>query len=81
LELYLLRHGQSAKNTGQGRGSRGNTRNIGLTEDGKKEIARIAKSMKRFKITFDTILTSPLNSAMQTTRIFSSTFKMKSNVM
>lgn len=81
MELYLLRHGESAKNAGQGRGSKSSTRNPGLTEDGKKEITRIAKSIRRFKITFDMILTSPLNSAAQTAKIISSTFKMKSNVI
>jgi len=81
LELYLLRHGESAKNSGRGRGSKGSTRNPGLTEDGRIEITRIAKSIRRFKITFDMILTSPLNSATQTAKIISSTFKMKSNVI
>ena len=79
MELYLLRHGESAKNTGQSRGSKGSNRNPGLTENGKKEITRIAKSIKRFKIKFDTILTSPLNSATQTAKIISSTLKMKGN--
>ena len=50
MELYLLRHGESAKNAGRGRGSKGSNRNPGLTENGKKEITRIAKSIKRFKI-------------------------------
>ena len=81
MELYLLRHGESAKNAGQSRGSKSNNRNPGLTENGKKEITRIAKSIKRFKITFDTILTSPLNSATQTAKIISSTFKMKGNIV
>ena len=81
MELYLLRHGESAKNAGQSRGSKSSNRNHGLTENGKKEITRIAKSIKRFKITFDTILTSPLNSATQTAKIISSTFKMKGNIV
>ena len=81
MELYLLRHGESAKNAGQGRGSKSSNRNPELTENGKKEITRIAKSIKRFKIAFDTILTSPLNSAAQTAKIISSTFKMKGNIV
>ena len=81
MELYLLRHGESAKSTRHGRGSNGGVRNPGLTEDGKKEITRIAKSIRRFKITFDTILTSPLDSATQTAKIISSTFKMKGNII
>ncbi len=81
MELYLLRHGESAKNAGQGGGSKSSNRNPELTENGKKEITRIAKSIKRFKITFDTILTSPLNSAKQTAKIISSTFKMKGNIV
>ena len=81
MELYLLRHGESAKNAGQGRGSKRSNKNPGLTENGKKEITRIAKSIKRFKIAFDTILTSPLNSATQTAKIISSTFKMKGNIV
>ena len=80
MELYLLRHGESAKNS-VSRGSKGDARNPGLTEDGKKEITRIAKSIRRFKITFDTILTSPLDSANQTAKIISSTFKMKGNII
>ncbi len=56
MELYLLRHGESIKNAGQGRGSKSKNGNPGLTENGKKEIIRIAKSIKKFKITFDIIL-------------------------
>jgi phosphohistidine phosphatase len=68
MELYLLRHGESIKNAGQGRGSKSKNGNPGLTENGKKEITRIAKSIRKFKITFDIILTSPLNSAAQTAK-------------
>ena len=81
MELYLLRHGESAKNADQSRGSKSSNRNPGLTENGKKEITRIAKSIKRFKITFDTILSSPLNSATETSKIISSIFKMKGNIV
>ena len=81
MDLYLLRHGESGITANQSRGSKSSNRNPGLTEDGKKEITRIAKSIKRFKITFDTILTSPLNSATQTAKIISSTFKMKGNIV
>ena len=81
MELYLLRHGESAKNAGQGGGSKSSNRNPELTENGKKEITRIAKSIKRFEITFDTILSSPLNSATETSKIISSTFKMKGNIV
>ena len=77
----MLRHGEPEKNIGQGRRSKNGSRNPGLTEDGKKEIIRIAKSMKRFKITFDTILTSPLNSATQTAEIVSNVFKMKNKMI
>ena len=79
MDLYLLRHGESGKTANQSGGSKSSSRNPGLTEDGKKEITRIAKSIKRFKITFDTILTSPLNSTTQTAKIISSTLKMKVN--
>ena len=79
MDFYLLRHGESGKTANQSGGSKSSSRNPGLTEDGKKEITRIAKSIKRFKITFDTILTSPLNSATQTAKIISSTLKMKGN--
>ena len=81
MELYLLRHGESIKNTGQGRGSKSRNGNPGLTENGKKEITRIAKSIKKFKITFDIILTSPLSPATQTAKIISSIFKMKGNIV
>ena len=81
MELYLLRHGESIKNAGQGRGSKSKNGNPGLTENGKKEITRIAKSIRKFKITFDIILTSPLNSAAQTAKIISTIFKMKDNTV
>lgn len=81
MELYLLRHGESAKVAGLSRGSKVSTGNSGLTETGRKEITRIAKSIKRFNTTFDVILTSPLNSAMQTAKIISNTFKMKNKIV
>jgi phosphohistidine phosphatase len=79
MELYLLRHGESIKGAGLSLGT--TSRNSGLTENGKKEITRIAKSIKRFNVKFDAILTSPLNSAMQTAKIISSTFKLKDGLI
>jgi len=79
MDLYLLRHGESGKTANQSGGTKNSSRNHGLTEDGKKEITRIAKSIKRFKISFDTILTSPFNSTTQTAKIISNTLKMKVN--
>lgn len=81
MELYLLRDGESAKDAGQSTGPKNSNRNPGLTENGKKEITRIAESIKRFNTTFDAILASPLDSAMQTAKIISSTFKMKDNII
>ena len=81
MELYLLRHGESAKIAGFSRGFKVSNGNSGLTENGRKEITRIAKSIKRFNTTFDVILTSPLNSAMQTAKIISNTFKMKNKIV
>lgn len=79
MELYLLRHGESIKGAGLSLGT--TSRNSGLTENGKKEITRMAKSIKRFNVKFDAILTSPLNSAMQTAKIISSTFKIKDGMV
>lgn len=81
MELYLLRDGESAKDAGQSTGLKNSNRNTGLTENRKKEITRIAKSIKRFNTTFDAILASPLDSAMQTAKIISSTFQMKDNII
>jgi broad specificity phosphatase PhoE len=44
MELYLLRHGESIKSAGLSHGTNSG-RNPGLTENGKKEITRIAKSI------------------------------------
>lgn len=80
MELYVLRHGEPIKGAGLSHGTTSG-RNPGLTDNGEKEITRIAKSIKKLKITFDTILTSPLNSATQTAKIVSSIFKMKGNTV
>ena len=71
----MLRHAESIKGAGLSLGT--TSRNSGLTENGKKEITRMAKSIKRFNVKFDAISTSPLNSAMQTAKIISSTFQNK----
>ena len=81
MELYLLRHGEQVKGAGLSHSSKVSNPNSGLTEIGRNEITRIAKSIKRFNTTFDVILTSPLNSAMQTAKIISNTFKMKYKIV
>jgi broad specificity phosphatase PhoE len=55
MELYVLRHGEPIKGAGLSHGTISG-RNPGLTENGKKEIIRIAKSIKKFKIIFDALL-------------------------
>ncbi|MGA9844573.1 MAG: hypothetical protein WBQ25_19910 [Nitrososphaeraceae archaeon] len=48
MELYLLRHGEQIKGAGLSHSSKVSNGNSGLTENGRNEITRIAKSIKNW---------------------------------
>ncbi|HEV8293683.1 MAG TPA: phosphohistidine phosphatase SixA [Tepidisphaeraceae bacterium] len=74
MKLFLLRHGLA----GERDPSRYPTDAVRpLTTDGKHEILRIAKRLRREKIRFDLIISSPYTRARQTAEIVARIYKMK----
>lgn len=66
MDLYLLRHGRAGQSPG---GFDDSARP--LTAEGKKEIRNAARFLKKRKIRFDAIATSPLVRARETAEIVS----------
>jgi len=76
MELFLFRHGEAGKRLQSG--SKDFDRP--LTSIGQKEIENISISLKKLKINFDRIITSPLKRAHQTAIIISNVFAMEDRV-
>lgn len=64
MEIYLLRHAIAAPRTGLGDDSK-----RPLTRKGADKMRRIAKGMRRLKLDFDLVLSSPYLRAKQTAEI------------
>ncbi|MGA7898811.1 MAG: phosphohistidine phosphatase SixA [Nitrososphaeraceae archaeon] len=75
MELFLIRHGEAGKRLQSG--SKDFDRP--LTSTGQKEVESISISLKKLKINFDRIITSPLKRAHQTAVIVSNVFVMEDN--
>jgi phosphohistidine phosphatase len=73
LELYVLRHGEAAKNIQSGPSASDLDRP--LTISGKKEVEEISYFLKNLNIKFSLIISSPLKRAHQTAFIVSKIFK------
>ena len=73
MELFLFRHGEAGKRLQSG--SKDFDRP--LTSTGQKEIESISISLKKLKINFDRIITSPLKRAHQTAVIVSNVFAIE----
>ncbi len=71
-EIYVLRHGIAIE-----RGTRGYTKDSDrpLTPEGCKKMRRIARMLRRFKLSFDLILSSPYVRARQTAEIVAKVLK------
>ncbi|MDX2098173.1 MAG: phosphohistidine phosphatase SixA [Leptolyngbyaceae cyanobacterium bins.59] len=67
-ELYIIRHGLAAD-----RGSWANDKERPLTEEGDRKTRQVAQRLREFKVSFETVLTSPLVRALQTAAILSET--------
>lgn len=76
MELFLFRHGEAGKRLQSG--SKDFDRP--LTSTGQKEIESISISLKKLKINFDRIITSPLKRAHQTAVIVSNVFAIEDRV-
>ena len=76
MELYLFRHGEAGKRLQSG--SKDFDRP--LTSTGQKEVEGISLSLKKLKINFDRIITSPLKRAHQTAIVVSNVFVMEDRV-
>lgn len=75
MELFLFRHGEAGKRLQSG--SKDFDRP--LTSTGQKEVESISILLKKLKINFDRIITSPLKRAHQTAVIVSNVFVMEDN--
>jgi phosphohistidine phosphatase len=72
MDLFILRHGKAGQSSGNGGDS---TRK--LTKAGRSEIREVARWMKKKKIRFDCIATSPLTRAHQTAEIVAKLLSLK----
>jgi phosphohistidine phosphatase len=65
-EIYILRHGIAVE---RGTGTYAKDSERPLTAEGRKKMQRIAKTLRRFELSFDLILSSPYIRARQTAEI------------
>lgn len=65
VELYLVRHGQAVPHDTPGIADDDRP----LTDDGEKEMRKVARGLRRLKVDPDRILTSPLPRARRTAEI------------
>jgi phosphohistidine phosphatase len=72
MDLFILRHGKAGKSS-DGTADAART----LTRDGKAEIKKVARWMKRNKFKFDAIATSPLKRAFGTAKIIATVLGQK----
>ena len=72
MDLFILRHGKAGKSSeGTADAARA------LTRDGKDEIKKVARWMKKNKFRFDAIATSPLKRAFGTAKIIATVLGQK----
>jgi phosphohistidine phosphatase len=72
MDLFILRHGKA----GQSSEDFGDSTRA-LTEEGRSEIRKVARWMKKKKVRFDFIATSPLTRAYQTAEIVAKSQDLK----
>ena len=70
LKIYLARYGQDADNIS---GVLNGRRNESLTEKGIEQARETADKIKKVKISFDVVYSSPLQRAFETAKIISET--------
>ena len=76
MELYCLRHGYAGKRlTDPVKDTQRQ-----LTEPGKKEVVQVAKSLKKLKIKFNYIFSSPWPRAFQTAKIIGAEYKITKKI-
>ena len=71
-EIYILRHGIAVE-----RGTRGYAKDSDrpLTTEGRKKMRRISRTLRKFELSFDLILSSPYVRARQTAEIVAKVLK------
>lgn len=77
MNLYFMRHGIAADSMDS---SEGSDRERRLTSKGVKRMTKAAKGLAALSLTFDRILTSPLERARQTAKIVAETLRLESGV-
>jgi phosphohistidine phosphatase len=78
MNLYFMRHGIAVDRADSGAGSGDRERQ--LTPKGIKRMNKAAKGLTALSLTFDRILTSPLERARQTAKIVAQTLQLENRV-
>jgi phosphohistidine phosphatase len=78
MNLYFMRHGIAAERADTGQGSDDRARP--LTAKGIKRMSRAAEGLVALSLTFDRILTSPLERARQTANIVAQALQLEDRV-
>ena len=78
MNLYLMRHGIAADRADSGAGS--GDRERPLTPKGIKRMHKAAKGLVALSLSFDRILTSPLERARQTAKIVAQTLQLENQL-
>ena len=78
MNLYFMRHGIAADRADSGAGS--GDRERPLTPKGIKRMRKAAKGLVALSLSFDRILTSPLERARQTAKIVAQTLQLESQI-
>jgi len=73
MELFLLRHGIAEELPKSG----GPDRERRLTDKGRRRVQEIARAMRRLKLEFDLVLTSPFPRALETAEIVTQVLGLK----
>jgi phosphohistidine phosphatase len=76
MDLFILRHGTAEKSSDDIPDAA-----RALTRDGKGEVKKVAQWMKRNKIRFDAIATSPLKRAVKTAKIVAKVLDQKNRLV
>ena len=76
MNLYFMRHGIAVDRADSGSGDRERQ----LTSKGIKRMGKAAKGLTALSLTFDRILTSPLERARQTAKIVAQTLQLENRV-
>lgn len=77
MDIYILRHGKASERLSNVKSDAKRK----LTEVGKTELEEIVKGLKKFNISFDFIISSPLTRALETAQIVAKKIGNKNRII